>query len=84
MTVKFSETGNGLVTKHTDTLRGFSLAGEDGKWHHANANIEGNTVIVSCEAVPEPKNVRFAYAHNRQWANLFNKDGLPALAFTTE
>ena len=39
---------------------------------------------LSCAEVKEPKHVRYAYSQNRRWANLFNKAGLPALAFTTE
>ena len=85
VTVKFRETGSGLTARHSDEVQGFALAGEDGKWHWAKAEIKGPDIIVlSCEQVSEPKLVRFAYAKNRVWANLFNKEGLPALAFTTE
>ncbi|MFT5413646.1 MAG: hypothetical protein ACI9NC_006401, partial [Verrucomicrobiales bacterium] len=36
------------------------------------------------EAVSKPVAVRFACSKKRNWANLFNKDGLPALAFRTD
>lgn len=85
VTVTFSETGSGLTLAHSDNLQGFSLAGEGGQWFWAEAKITGeNTVSVTCPSVPSPKHVRFAYAVNRHWANLFNKEGLPALAFTSE
>ena len=56
-----------------------------GEWHWADAEFAGkNGVTLTCEAVPEPRQVRFAWAKVRTWANLFNEAGLPALAFTTE
>jgi len=85
VTVRFSHTAGGLATRHGDGLQGFAVAGKDGKWHWADAKIVGeNTVQLSSQAVPRPVHVRFAYSKNRRWANLFNKAGLPALAFTTE
>lgn len=85
VTVTFSDAGEGLVTQHSDELQGFALAGDDNIWHWANAKIAGDdTVVLEIKAVPAPTQVRFGYAQKRQWANLFNKAGLPALAFTTE
>lgn len=83
--VRFDAATGGLAAAHADEIRGFALSGADGTWHWAEAKIEGDdTVVLSCEAVPEPKHVRYAFAKNRTWANLFNGRGLPALAFTTE
>ena len=83
--VKFKETGSGLATKHSDQLQGFALSGKDGKWHWATAKITASdTVTLTTKAVQSPKHIRFAYSNNRTWANLFNNEGLPALAFTTE
>ena len=85
VTVIFSQTAGGLTLAHSETLQGFALAGEDGVWHWANATrIAGDAVSVSAESVPKPRQVRFAFSQDRAWANLFNKAGLPALAFTTE
>lgn len=85
VTVRFAETAEGLAIAHSDKLQGFALAGADGKWHWADAQITGkDTVVISSKAVKQPKHVRFAYSGTRHWANLFNKSGLPALAFTTE
>lgn len=81
VTVSFDEVGGGLTTAHSDELQGFALAGADGKWHWARAKIDGNTVLVSSDDVPNPTQLRFAYAQKRAWANLFNQNGLPALAF---
>lgn len=83
--VTFSEADSGLVAKHSDQLQGFAVSGADGNWHWANATIvAGDTIRLTSREVAEPRHVRFAYAANRTWANLFNKEGLPALAFTTD
>ena len=82
--VQFDQIGKGLTAAHTDRLQGFALAGKDGRWHWADAVIKADTVVLSSTNVPEPKRVRYAFAKDRAWANLFNKDGLPALAFETE
>ena len=85
VTVRFTEATGGLTARHADGVRGFALAGTDGQWHWAEAEITAkDTLVLRSEAVPEPKQVRYAWAKNRTWANLFNQAGLPALAFTTE
>ena len=82
--VSFDHLGGGLKVAHSDTLQGFELAGADGKFVWADAAIDGGQVVVSSDKVPEPKQVRFAFAADRSWANLFNAEGLPALVFTAE
>jgi len=61
-------------------VKAFELAGADGVWHAAQARIEGETVIVECPEVPEPKSVRHAWAPCPE-VNLENKAGLPAHPF---
>jgi len=82
--ISFTHVGQGLTFRHADTLQGFAIAGEDGVFHWADAVIDGATVVVSSSEVPSPVAVRYAWARTAPWANLFNKDGLPALAFQTE
>lgn len=64
-------------------LGGFELAGADGRWHAAAAAIAGRTVVVTCEKVPTPAAVRYAWAPQPTDANLYNRAGLPALPFAT-
>jgi len=64
-----------------EELRHFRLAGNDGVWHAADAVIEGRAVIVTCEAVPEPVGVQYAYSASPIGANLYNEAGLPATPF---
>ncbi len=80
--INFSHVGGGLVAKDGD-LKGFTIAGTDGKFVPAKAEIKGDKVIVSAEGVAEPKAVRYGW-DNVPDVNLFNKDGLPASPFRTD
>ena len=82
--ISFTHIGQGLAFKPGDKLQGFAIAGDDKQFHWADAVISGDTVILSCAAVPKPVFVRYAWSNNRRWANLFNKDGLPAIPFRTD
>ncbi|MDP6546539.1 MAG: sialate O-acetylesterase [Phycisphaerae bacterium] len=82
--ISYTHVGKGLAFKGGDKLTGFQIAGADGKFEWADAKIDGKTVVLSCDKVTKPTSARYACANNRPWANLFNKDGLPALAFQTK
>lgn len=82
--VRYAHVGQGLAWRHGEKLQGFALAGADQVFHWADAAIDGETVRVSSPNVPTPVAVRYAWAESRPWANLFNKDGLPAVPFRTD
>jgi len=82
ISLKFANTDGGLVMKGAK-LEEFEIAGEDRKWYWADAHIEGNTVVISSPAVPNPKEVRYAWQSNPA-ATLFNGAGLPAAPFRTD
>ncbi len=84
MRVEFDHVGKGLAFKHGDKLQGFEIAGADGQWDWAEAAIDGDTVVLHNPRIPSPMNVRYAYSPRPDYANLFNRAGLPALLFTTE
>lgn len=71
-----------LVVKG-DKPEEFSIAGEDGKWHWAEAKVEGDVVVVSSPEVPRPTAARYAWQANPK-ATLFNAAGLPAIPFSTD
>ena len=81
VTIAFDQVGKGLTAAHSKKVQGFAVVDQKGGWHWAEATIEGETVVVSSAKVSQPTGVRYGFAQNRTWANLFNKDGLPALAF---
>jgi sialate O-acetylesterase len=80
--ISFDHTGGGLFAKDGD-LKGFTIAGADGKFVPAKAVIKGDAVVVSAEGVIDPKAVRYGWI-NVPDVNLFNKDGLPASPFRTD
>lgn len=69
--------------KSDGSLRGFSIAGADGKFHWAEARIVGKQVVVSSPEVKEPKRVRYAWDDD-PFVSLYNTSGLPAASFCTE
>ncbi len=84
VTLGFKHLGKGLAFKNGEVLQGFMIAGADKKFVWADAQISGVDVVVSSKDVPQPVAVRYAWSNAFQWANLFNKDGLPAQPFRTD
>jgi sialate O-acetylesterase len=80
--LSFSHLGGGLEAK-SGPLTGFTIAGEDKKFHEARAEIQADKIAVSCDAVDKPVAVRFGWA-NYPVVNLWNKAGLPASPFRTD
>lgn len=81
--IRFTHAASGLKTGDGKPLRGFTIAGANGEFQPANAVIEGDVVVVSSPAVPEPVAVRYGWA-NMMNCNLANGEGLPASPFRTD
>ncbi len=81
--VTFTHVGKGLAFKHGEKLQGFEIAGADQKWVWADGSIDGDAVVLESKQVPTPVHVRYAFRKVFTFANLLNKDGLPALMFST-
>lgn len=80
--ITFTQTGTGLISRDRPELGGFTLAGEDGVFHTASAEIVSeNQVRVFCPTVPEPVHVRYAWHNNPTEASLFNAERMPAGPF---
>ena len=98
--LSFKHVGSGLKERNgAKELKYFELAGEDLKYHAAQAVIDGEQVVVTCSAVKEPKYVRYLFnanppveeskeggAGDKAASNfsLMNKEGIPASAFITD
>lgn len=83
--ILFTQTGSGLCTKGTEKyVHGMELAGLDGVFYRADAEIEENTVVVSCGRVERPVYCRYAWNNNPEEANLYNQEGFPASSFCSE
>ena len=81
--ISYSNVGGGLISRDGKPLSWFSVAGADGKYYPAKAEITGNKVIVSAPEVMSPVNVRFAWNEAAQ-SNFVNKEGLPAVPFRSD
>ena len=66
------------------TLAKFAIAGADNVFVWADAKIEGDSVVVSSPAVPQPVAVRYAWELNPDGRNLYGRNGLPASPFRTD
>jgi sialate O-acetylesterase len=80
--ITFKDRKNDLVSIDNKPLTWFSIAGEDGNFIPAKAEIQGKKVIVWSDEIEHPKDVRFAW-NERAMPNLFNSAGLPAAPFRT-
>jgi sialate O-acetylesterase len=80
--VTFDHAEGGLEVKGTKA-EGFAVAGPDGKFVWAEAEIQGNRAIVSSPDIPVIKAVRYGWADNPA-VNLTNRAGLPAVPFRTD
>ncbi|MEA2069148.1 MAG: 9-O-acetylesterase, partial [Verrucomicrobiota bacterium] len=74
------DSAKGLATRDGKSPDWFEVAGKDGAFKKAEAEIIGTSVIVQSSEVAEPLAVRFAW-HKLATPNLVNGAGLPAAAF---
>jgi sialate O-acetylesterase len=70
---------SGLLAKG-GAVKGFQIAGPEGKFLPADARIDGQCVVVSNGEIEEPVVVRYAWKDNPD-GNLYNQAGLPASPF---
>jgi sialate O-acetylesterase len=80
--IEFAHAVTGLIARDKP-LQSFEVAGADGVYRPATADIEGDTVVVRAAEVPAPVAVRYAWSNSPE-ANLFNGAGLPAVPFRSD
>ena len=80
VSVTFDHVHSGLTVSNGTAPNWFQLAGADGVFKSATAEIAGDRVLLSSSQVPTPEKVRFGWADTAQ-PNLFNADGIPARPF---
>jgi len=77
---RVKEGSNGKVE-----LVGFALRGADEKYWPAQAEIVGNTIVVTSDKVPAAAGVRYGFhTKDAPFCNLYNREGLPAAMFGTD
>lgn len=83
--LSFDHIGTALWAKDKyGYLKGFAIAGADGKFVWAKALIEDRRVKVWTDEIADPRHVRYGWADNPDDANLYNSEGLPASPFRTD
>jgi len=80
--VSFKHIGSGLEARG-GALRGFTIAGAEGKFIPTKAVIEGANVIARSETITSPVAIRYGWGKLPD-VNLFNREGLPAVPFRTD
>lgn len=81
----FKDVGEGIHADSPDQLNGFAVAGENGKYHWADAVLTSTfTIQVSSSLVPHPKFVRYGWADNPGPLQLFDSNLLPVPPFRTD
>jgi sialate O-acetylesterase len=63
-------------------LTSFEVAGPDGNFVPAQAKIDGETILLTSDAVTTPVAARYGWANSPD-CHLFNRAGLPASPFTS-
>jgi len=79
--IRFNHATNGF--KNDETIKGFTIAGEDKVFKEAALKIEGNKIILFNDTIKKPVAVRYGWA-NVPDVNLYNVEGLPASPFRTD
>ena len=63
-------------------VKGFEVAGEDKVYQSANAEFDGEKIILSSGEVSEPKYARYCWVNYGE-VTVFSKNGLPLAPFRT-
>lgn len=78
--VRFSNSAGELKSRDGQPLTHFEMIGEQAAFVSANAEIDGDSVVLTAPNIKEPAAMRFAW-HKLAEPNLQNGAGLPASAF---
>jgi len=79
--ISFSHAESGL--KLIDKIEDLFICGKDGIYKSATATILDNKLVASCDEIPEPKGLKYAFV-NYSDVSLFNEEGFPASPFRTK
>ncbi|MFA6713902.1 MAG: sialate O-acetylesterase [Victivallales bacterium] len=80
--ISFEYLNTNLKTNDGKAPAEFTIAGKDGIYHPAKAEILGKTIVLSSKKVKEPLSAEYAW-HNLAVPNLVSGSGLPVLPFRT-
>ena len=84
LVLEFDAGSDSLKSSDGQPLRHFEVAGDDGIYHAASAEIRGQTVLVTSPQVKHPTTVRYAFMPAPVKPNFYYSAGLPAAPFRTD
>ncbi|MBS2007165.1 MAG: hypothetical protein JST01_08995 [Cyanobacteria bacterium SZAS TMP-1] len=73
----------GLTYSGKGAIKGFTVSAWNRQYFDAEAQLEGETILVHSKFVKDPKYVRYCWGNAPQ-INLFNKNGLPLVPYTSD
>ncbi|MCK6487629.1 MAG: sialate O-acetylesterase [Planctomycetes bacterium] len=82
MRVRFTRV-HGRLEVRAGGPSGFAVRGADGAWHHAQARVAGDALLVEAPAVAAPVAVRYGWAENPP-VTLYDQAGMPASPFRSD
>lgn len=74
----------GMKSRDGKSPGSFEIAGADGHWQPATAQITDGKVLIFSRAVTKPTQARYAWKSDPTKANLVNGEGLPTSCFITK
>jgi sialate O-acetylesterase len=81
--IEYANIGSGILIKDDyNYVRGFEVAGADGRFVKARARLDGNDILVYHDSLSHPLAVRYDWSAYPD-GNVFNREGLPAVPFRT-
>lgn len=82
----FDHVGGGLVALGGKPLQGFYVTGANGKSGWVECRIEGDEIILTGTGIDAAVTASYAHTNGGRvlWANLFNKEGIPAYPMTVK
>lgn len=81
LVLKFAVNRMLRISGKSKTVKGFEIAGADGKFKPVDGKLKNNTVILALSGRETPASLRYAWNDNPGEANLVGSDGLPATPF---
>lgn len=81
--IHFTSVGTGLSMRGREICE-VEMKGATGGYYPAHAVVNGEELVVDSARIKDPKGVRYAWRDCPMNANLYNKEGLPALPFCRE
>ncbi len=81
--LRFNNVSDALVARDGTLANNFAVQDKSGTWVWADAQIAGDTVVLSSPEITTPVKVRYAW-QNTPPASLYNSANLPAVPFEIE